>query len=57
MQNIILWFLCLAYVIWRTWKTVPSIRLDPPYNVKSFLFTGMMWVGLLGSAVRYFQLQ
>jgi hypothetical protein len=51
-----LWFLCLAYLIWRTSKTLRYLRKDPfaPSTVRGLLFLGFMWVALIGYSVRFY---
>ncbi len=57
MQEWILWTLCLAYVLWRSWNTLRYVRQNPSGAAKSFLFTGMLWIGLISYGVRFLQNQ
>jgi len=51
-----LWLLCLAYLIWRSTKTLSYLRKDSfaPSAVRGLLFLGFMWVALIGYGVRFY---
>jgi len=51
-----LWFLCLAYLIWRSSKTLSYLRKNSfaPSAVRGLLFLGFMWVALIGYGVRFY---
>jgi len=52
----VLWFLCLAYLIWRSSKTLSYLRKDSfaPSAVRGLLFLGFMWVALISYGVRFY---
>jgi len=51
-----LWFLCLAYLIWRSLRLLSYLRKEAfaPSAVKGLLFLGFMWVALIAYGVRFY---